>query len=67
MSIDRIILAFAGIVVMGSLFLSQYHSVNWLFVTGFVGLNMLQASFTRFCPLAIILKKLGSKPGAAFE
>lgn len=67
MSIDRIVLAFAGIVVLGSLVLAQYHSVNWLFLTGFVGLNMLQASFTRFCPLAVILKKLGSRPGAAFE
>ena len=67
MSIDRIVMAFAGIVILGSLALSQYHSVNWLFLTGFVGLNLLQASFTGFCPLAIILKKLGRRPGAAFE
>ena len=67
MSIDRIVMAFAGIVILVSLGLSQYHSVNWLFVTGFVGLNLLQAAFTRFCPLAIILKKLGKRPGVAFE
>jgi len=67
MSIDRIIMAFAGIVVLGSLALSQYHSPNWLFLTGFVGLNLLQASFTGFCPLAIVLKKLGRRPGIAFE
>jgi hypothetical protein len=67
MSIDRIVMAFAGIVILASLTLSQYHSVNWLFLTGFVGLNLLQASFTRFCPLAIILKKLGKRPGVAFE
>lgn len=67
MSIDRIVMAFAGIVVLASLILSQYHSVNWLFLTGFVGLNLFQASFTRFCPLAVILKKLGRRPGVAFE
>lgn len=67
MSIDRIVLAFAGIVVLGSLALAHYHSPNWLFLTAFVGLNMLQASFTRFCPLAVVLKKVGSRPGAAFE
>lgn len=67
MSIDRIVLAFAGIFILGSLALSHYHSPYWLFATAFVGLNMLQASVTRFCPLAIILKKAGSKPGAAFE
>jgi len=67
MSIDRIVMAFAGTVIVASLVLSQYHSVNWLFLTGFVGLNLLQASFTRFCPLAVILKKLGRRPGVAFE
>jgi len=67
MSIDRIVMAFAGMVILASLVLSQYHSVNWLFLTGFVGLNLLQASFTRFCPLAVILKRLGRRPGVAFE
>lgn len=67
MTIDRIVLAFAGTVILASLILSQYHSPYWLFATAFVGLNMLQAAFTRFCPLAMILKKLGSRPGAAFE
>ncbi|MBE9558409.1 MAG: DUF2892 domain-containing protein [Proteobacteria bacterium] len=67
MSIDRIVMAFAGTVILGSLILTQYHSPNWLFLTGFVGLNLLQASFTGFCPLAKILKKLGGRPGVAFE
>ena len=67
MSIDRIVMAFAGTVILGSLILSQYHSLNWLFLTGFVGLNLLQASFTGFCPLASILKKLGRRSEAAFE
>ena len=67
MSIDRIVMAFAGTVILASLVLSQYHSENWLFLTGFVGLNLLQASFTGFCPLAMILKKLGRRSEAAFE
>lgn len=67
MSIDRIVFAFAGFVILVSLVLSQYHSVNWLWLTGFVGLNLFQSAFTRFCPLANILKMLGKKPGCAFE
>lgn len=67
MSIDRIVFAFAGFVILASLALSQYHSVNWLWLTGFVGLNLFQSAFTRFCPLANILKMFGKKPGCAFE
>jgi hypothetical protein len=67
MNIDRIVMSFAGIVILTSLVLSQVHSVNWLWVTGFVGANMLQASFTGFCPLAVILKAIGRKPGVAFQ
>ena len=66
MSIDRIVLAFAGIVILASLALSQFHHVNWLWLTAFVGANLLQSAFTGFCPLAIILKKLGARPGHAF-
>ncbi|MCA1909776.1 MAG: DUF2892 domain-containing protein [Magnetospirillum sp.] len=67
MSIDRVVFAFAGFVILASLGLSQVHSVNWLFLTAFVGLNMFQAAFTGFCPLAIMLKKAGIKPGCAFN
>ncbi len=67
MSIDRIVMALAGTMILASLALSQLHSVYWLYLTAFVGANMLQAAFTRFCPLALILKKAGSRPGAAFE
>ncbi|MCK5335926.1 MAG: DUF2892 domain-containing protein [Gammaproteobacteria bacterium] len=67
MSIDRIVFAFAGLVILVSVALSQYHHVNWLWLTGFVGLNLFQSAFTRFCPLANILKMLGKKPGCAFE
>ena len=67
MSIDRIVLAFAGAMILISLALAWTVHVYFLFFTAFVGLNMLQAAFTRFCPLSMILKKLGARPGAAFE
>ncbi|WP_428243072.1 YgaP family membrane protein [Gynuella sp.] len=67
MNIDRIVMAFAGFVIMLSLLLSQIHHPYWLFLTTFVGLNLFQAAFTGFCPLALILKKVGGKSGAAFS
>lgn len=67
MSIDRIVMAFAGTVILASLGLSQIHHVNWLWLSAFVGANLLQAAFTGFCPLAIILKKIGARPGEAFS
>jgi Zn-dependent protease len=67
MSIDRMVMAFAGGMILVSLLLSLVHSGYWLFFTAFVGLNLFQAAFTGFCPLAIILKKIGMKPGMAFK
>jgi hypothetical protein len=66
MSIDRIVMAFAGTVTLMSLLLGLYVSPNWYWLTAFVGANLLQASFTGFCPLAMVLRKLGAQPGAAF-
>jgi hypothetical protein len=66
MSIDRIVLAFAGSMVLLSIALSLTVSPYWLILGGFVGLNLLQSAFTGFCPLAIFLKKLGVAPGPAF-
>ncbi len=66
-NIDRFIFAFAGGMILISLGLGLLVSPYWFFLTGFVGLNMLQAAFTGFCPLAMILKKLGLKPGEAFK
>lgn len=65
-SIDQWVLRIAGIFVLISLALAQLHSVNWLWFTAFVGANMLQASFTGFCPLAMVLAKLNVPAGAAF-
>lgn len=66
MSIDRAVMAFAGFVVLVSLVLSQVYSTYWLLLATFVGLNLLQASFTGFCPAAMIFKKLGLKSASAF-
>ena len=67
MTVDRLVMTFAGSFILISLLLSQIHSPYWLFFTAFVGANLLQASFSGFCPLAIILKKLGVKTGMAFD
>lgn len=67
MSIDRVVLAFAGCMILVSVALALTVHVYWLGLTVFVGLNLLQSAFTGFCPLAIILKKVGVRPGCAFE
>ncbi|NVK38439.1 MAG: DUF2892 domain-containing protein [Gammaproteobacteria bacterium] len=67
MSIDRIVFAIAGAFILASLALSQVHHINWLWFTAFVGVNMFQAAFTGFCPLAKILKAVGIQPGQAFN
>ncbi len=61
MTIENQIRAFAGSFILLSLLLSQYHSPNWLFFTAFVGVNLLQSSITKFCPLEIILRKVQNK------
>lgn len=67
MSIDRAVMAFAGVMILASLVLSQIHSPYWLLFTAFVGLNLVQASFTGFCPAAMVFKRLGCKAGTAFS
>lgn len=67
MSIDGWVMRFAGTMVLMSLLLAHFVSPAWLWLTAFVGANLFQASFTGFCPLAIVLKKLGIKPGQAFS
>jgi Inner membrane protein YgaP-like, transmembrane domain len=67
MSIDRLVLAWAGSIILISLLLSIAYSTYWLLLTAFVGVNLLQSSFTGFCPLAVVLKKAGVKPGVAFK
>ena len=72
MSIERTVIAFAGTVILLTLALGWnqspiFHSANWLWLTAFVGANLLQSSFTGFCPLATVLKRLGKTTGPAFK
>jgi hypothetical protein len=67
MSLDRTVLAFAGCIVLVSLALGYFVHPLWFLLTVFVGLNLIQSSFTGFCPAAIVFKKLGVKPGEAFR
>jgi hypothetical protein len=66
MTVERIVRIVAGTFVLLSLSLGVeasplFHSSNWLWFTVFVGANLFQSGFTQFCPLEIILKKLGIK------
>lgn len=60
MKIQLLVRRFAGVFILVSLLLAHYHSQNWLWVTAFVGFNLLQSSFTNFCPLEMGLKKMGA-------
>jgi hypothetical protein len=67
MNVDRAVMAFAGIMILASVLLALYVSPYWLALTAFVGLNLLQASITGFCPAAMIFSKLGLRSGRAFS
>jgi Inner membrane protein YgaP-like, transmembrane domain len=66
-NVDRAVLTFAGIMVLLSAGLAWLVSPYWLLLTAFVGLNLIQAAFTGFCPAAIVFRKLGLRAGPAFE
>lgn len=68
MNTNRMVRIFAGAFVLVSLALGAtasplFVSSNWLWLTVFVGANLLQSGFTRFCPLEMILKRLGVREG----
>jgi hypothetical protein len=67
MSLDRMVMAFAGLMVLASAALAAFVSPWWLLLTAFAGLNMLQASITGFCPAAMLFRSLGARPGVAFD
>jgi hypothetical protein len=66
MSIERIVLAVAGAFILVSVVLAVKVNINFLWFTAFVGANLLQSAFTGFCPMALILKKIGKQSGTAF-
>lgn len=67
MSIDRAVMMFAGFMVLVSLALGFYVSPYWYLLTAFVGVNLMQASVTGFCPAAMFFRRMGCKSGCAFK
>ncbi|SDO61177.1 Protein of unknown function [Lutimaribacter pacificus] len=67
MTLDRSVMAFAGVMILISVALTAFVSPLWMWFTVFIGANLLQSAFTGFCPAAIVFRKLGVKSGCAFE
>ncbi|PWK59279.1 YgaP family membrane protein [Roseicyclus mahoneyensis] len=67
MSLDRAVLAFAGVMILLSVVLTAFVSPLFVWFTVFIGLNMLQSAFTGWCPAALVFKRLGVKEGCAFR
>jgi len=67
MNLDRAVMLFAGMMVLASLALTRWAHPGWAWLTVFVGLNLVQASLTGFCPAAMLFRRLGMKPGTAFR
>lgn len=67
MSLDAAVLRFAGVMVLLSVVLTAYVSPLFVWFTVFIGLNLLQSSFTGFCPAAMVFRAFGIKKGCAFE
>lgn len=65
MTVDRAVLAFAGVMVLISVVLTAFVSPLFMWFTVFIGLNMFQSAFTGLCPAAMIFRKLGFRDGAA--
>jgi hypothetical protein len=71
MTVERIVRIVAGLFILLSLALAHFSGtadlsqLSWLWFTAFVGLNLFQSGFTRFCPLEIMLKKAGVKEGGS--
>ncbi|MGB5171365.1 YgaP family membrane protein [Eudoraea sp.] len=58
---NRIVRAVAGVFILISILLAVYVNINWLWFTAFVGANLLQSSFSKWCLLEDILAKFGIK------
>ena len=67
MTLDSAVMRFAGCVVLGSSLAAHFINPSWIYLTMFAGANLLQASFTGFCPAAMLFRALGAKPGCTFE
>jgi hypothetical protein len=67
MSLDAAVLRFAGVMVLLSVVLTAYVSPLFVWFTVFIGVNLLQSSFTGFCPAASVFRAMGIRKGCAFE
>lgn len=61
MNVERYLRLIAGFFILASALLARFHSPYWLLFTGFVGLNLFQSAFTNWCPMMVVLRKLGVK------
>ena len=61
MTLSNAVQAFAGVMVLVSVVLAAYVSPAFIWLTVFIGFNLIQSAFTGFCPAAMVLKKLGFK------
>ena len=67
MTLDRSVMLFAGVMVLLSVVLTAFVSPLFIWFTVFIGANLIQSSFTGFCPAAMVFRKLGIKTGCAFN
>ena len=67
MNLDRAVLRFAGFIVLLSVVLAWFVHQYWIALTAFAGFNLIQASFTGFCPAAMLFKRLGVRSGTVFR
>lgn len=65
--VERYLRGIAGVFIVISLLLAVYINKNWLWFTGFVGVNLFQSAFTNKCPMMNILKKFGVKTSCPIE
>jgi hypothetical protein len=66
MTLDRAVLLFAGSMILLSVALTQLVSPHFVWLTVFIGLNLVQTAFTGLCPAARLLRGFGIKSGPAF-
>ena len=66
MSFERAVLLVVGSLIIVTVLLGVYHSPKWLWITGLLGVHLIQASFTGMCPVVRALKQLGFPQRAGF-
>jgi hypothetical protein len=61
MTINEALRLIAGTMILLSLYFAVTLSINWLWFTGFIAVNLMQSAFTQWCPMMIVFRKLGLK------